>query len=321
MTTLVGHETPWRQWRAAVADERLHHAWLLTGMAGIGKAQFAVHAAAALVEVDGTPQPPATSHPDILILTRPPASKDDEKKMEEGKPFATKRSINVEQVRAMQRRLNTRPTLGPRRAIIIDSIDDLEKSAVNALLKSLEEPPAGTVFLLVSHRPGGLLPTVRSRCRILRFTALDNAQMHQVVGDAAPDVSPDIREAAIAAAHGSPGAALGFIAKDMAPIRHELIGIAAHGDTDFARRGALAKAIGTRPDRDRLVASVDLARTICAARMHDATRGEQARLITAHAALTRLGAEIPYANFDPGLTVVEIGGLLADIAMPKGEGN
>ncbi|WP_371809669.1 hypothetical protein [Croceicoccus sp. YJ47] len=71
MTALVGHETPWRQWRAAVADERLHHAWLLTGMAGIGKAQFAIHAAAALVEVDGTAQPPATSHPDILILTRP----------------------------------------------------------------------------------------------------------------------------------------------------------------------------------------------------------------------------------------------------------
>jgi hypothetical protein len=61
--------------------------------------------------------------------------------------------------------------LGSRRAIIIDPADDLETSAVNALLKSLEEPPAGTYFLLVTHRLGRLLPTIRSRCRILRFAA------------------------------------------------------------------------------------------------------------------------------------------------------
>jgi DNA polymerase-3 subunit delta' len=318
---MVGHEAPWRQWRAGLLGDRLHHAWLLTGRAGLGKAHFARAAAAELVAEPGVPQPPSGFHPDILILTRPPASKDDEKRMEEGKPYATRRSINVEQIRAMQRRLTTHPTLGSRRAIIFDSVDDLEKSAVNALLKSLEEPPTGSIFLLVSHRPGGLLPTVRSRCRMLRFQPLSDAQMEAILEQVHPPVDKDEREAVIAAARGSPGAALAFLDQDLGPIRRELISIAENGDPDFSRRAALARAIGARPDRDRLLASVELARAICAERLSAAPRVMQRALIEAHGALTRLGGEIAYANFDPGLTVVEIGGLLAGAALPKEDCN
>jgi DNA polymerase-3 subunit delta' len=81
----------------------------------------------------------------------------------------------------LQHRLTTRPTLGPRRAIIIDPADDLETGAVNALLKSLEEPPAGTFFLLVTHRLGQLLPTIRSRCRILRFAPLADDTVDRIL--------------------------------------------------------------------------------------------------------------------------------------------
>lgn len=317
MSEFVGHDTPWQEWRAAMQSGRMHHAWLLTGPSGLGKAGFAMSAAAELVSEPGVPQPPADSHPDIVVLSRLPASTDDEKKRDDGKPYATKRSISVDQVRAMQRRLTTRPTLGAKRAIIFDSADDLEKSAVNALLKSLEEPPVGSFFLLVSHRPGGLLPTVRSRCRTLRFQPLPDADVERIVAIREPQASGEARTAAVRAAHGSPGAAMKFIENDLAAIRRELVRIVEKGDNDFSRRGALAAAIGARPDRERLLASVELARTICAESAALASRPFQARLIEAHTQLTRFGREIPYANFDAGLAVVEIGGLLAAAAAPK----
>ena len=118
------------------------------------------------------PQPEPRRIPTSSCSSHLPANDDEEKKRAEGKPFQTKRNITIDQVRGMQQRLTTRPTLGSRRAIIIDPADDLEKGAVNALLKSLEEPPVGTFFLLVAHRPGRLLPTIRSRCRMLRFAPL-----------------------------------------------------------------------------------------------------------------------------------------------------
>lgn len=315
---LLGHDAPWASWRAAMQGQRMHHAWLLAGQRGLGKAGFALAAAAELVAEAGVPQPEPLSHPDIILLERPAATTDDEKKREEGKPFNRKRNISVDQIRAMQRRLTTRPTLGARRVIIIDSADDLEKSAVNALLKSLEEPPQGSFFLLVAHRPGGLLPTVRSRCRQLRFHTLTDDEIASVIALREPGAAADVVQGAIEAAQGSPGAALSFIEDDLAPIARQLRSIMRQGDPDFTRRGALAAAIGARPDRERLLASVRLARDICAEGARMAPRDLQARLIDTHGRLVRLGAEIPYANFDPGLTVVEIGGLLAAAAAPKG---
>lgn len=314
MNGLLGHDEAWRDWRAAIAGGKMHHAWLLTGPAGVGKAGFARAAAAVLVAEPGIAQPPIGQHPDIHWLERQPANADDEKKREDGLPYATKRSITVDQVRAMQRRLTTRPTLGARRAIVIDSVDDLEKSAINALLKSLEEPPVGTTFLLVSHRPGGLLPTVRSRCRLLRFQPLRDEDVDTSIAALRPQADQASRQAACIAAAGSPGAALRFIDQDLAAINRELLGIARHGDADFVRRAALAAAIGARPDRERLLASVELARAICAAQAPTAARPVQAALVETHAALMRFAAEIPHANFDPALAVSEIGRLLAAAA-------
>ena len=81
--------------------------------------------------------PQADRHPDILLLDHLPANDDEDKKRDEGKPYQRKRNITIDQIRRMQHRLTTRPTLGSRRAVIIDPADDMEKGAVNALLKSL----------------------------------------------------------------------------------------------------------------------------------------------------------------------------------------
>ncbi|MDT0576642.1 AAA family ATPase [Croceicoccus sp. F390] len=317
MNEMIGHEEVRKQWQSAMAGTRLHHAWLLTGSKGMGKATFARSAAEELVAELGAPIMPAEVHPDIMVLSRQPASADDEKLSAQGKQFATRRNINVEQVRAMQRRLVTRPTLGSRRVIIIDSIDDLEKSAANALLKSLEEPPSGTFFLLVSHRPGGLLPTIRSRCRVLRFPPLDRADLQQVLSGFDLDADPAMQQAALIAAGGAPGAARAFIDHDLASAHTILARIAVDGDLDLAARGKLIKACGSRPDREKLLALVGVAQSICAEQMRSSQWSLQGAAITAYHALGDLAANIPYANFDGGLAVVEMGGLLAQLAAAR----
>ena len=175
--SLHGHDAAWREWRAAMASPRMHHAWILAGLKGVGKGLFARAAAAELVAEAGIPQPPADRHPDILIPEHPPENKEEAKKREDGGAYKRKRAIPIDEIRMVQQRLVTRPTLGSRRVVIIDPADDLEKNASNALLKSLEEPPAGTYFLLVTHKPGRLLPTIRSRCRLLTFDPLSEADV------------------------------------------------------------------------------------------------------------------------------------------------
>ncbi|MBO9517487.1 MAG: DNA polymerase III subunit delta' [Porphyrobacter sp.] len=314
--SLAGHEEPWREWRSAIAGPRLHHGWILAGPRGLGKARFALQAARELVAEPGSPQP-ADNHPDIILLEPLPATADDEKKRDEGKPYQTKRNISVEQVRGMQQRLTTRPTLGDRRVIIIDPADELEKGAANALLKSLEEPPAGSFFMLIAHRPGRLLPTIRSRCRTLLFPRLANEQVSSIVAREAPEADPATREAAVAASGGSPGAALEFVQLDLGAMYRLMREIAGRGDASFERRGRLAEALGSRPDRRRQLAAVDLARAVAAERLARASHGSIPVLTEVHAELVRLGAQAPTYNFDPGLLVMEIGTLLASLAVPS----
>jgi len=317
VTALLGHEAPWREWHAALGSARMHHAWILAGPQGVGKGSFARAAAAQLVAEPGLPQPPVAMHPDILIPEYPPATKEDEKKREAGEPYATKRSIPVDEIRRMQQRLTTRPTLGQRRAVILDTADDLEKGAVNALLKSLEEPPAGTYFLLVAHRIGRLLPTIRSRCRILRFAPLEAGQVDLVLSRAAPHADAATRAAAIAAAQGSPGVALDFVEEDLAPVHALMQRLVREGDAGFTLRGALSAELGGKPSRQRIAATFELARAVLADGLRAGDNATQERIIAAHAAIARLGGEAPYYNYDPGLLAMEIGGLLAGAAMPR----
>nr|WP_250893733.1 DNA polymerase III subunit delta' [Croceibacterium selenioxidans] len=313
---MAGHEEPWREWRSATAGPRLHHGWILAGPRGLGKATFALQAARELVAEPGTAQP-VGSHPDIIQLEPLPATSDDEKKREEGKPYQTKRNISVEQVRGMQQRLTTRPTLGSRRVIIIDPADELEKGAANALLKSLEEPPVGSFFMLIAHRPGRLLPTIRSRCRTLLFPKLANEQVNSILAREAPEADQSTRDAALAASAGSPGAALEFVQLDLGAMYRIMREIAEKGDANFERRGKLAETLGARPDRKRQLAVIDLARAVVAEGMAGATRHSIPLLTDVHAELVRLGAQAPTYNYDPGLLVMEIGTLLASVAVPS----
>jgi len=213
MTSLYGNLAARQAFSAAIDSGSLHHGWIFAGPEGVGKARFAMLAARRLLAGPGQPDdfeiPPgdrtqqlidAGSHPDLKLLQRLPR---DEKKPEQG----LARSIRVDQVRELDHFLGVKATYSDRRVVVIDTADDLERpGASNALLKNLEEPPAGTVFLLVSHAPGRLLPTIRSRCRMLRFEALDDSEMRAALVDAG--VASDEIDELSRVGQGSPARAL-----------------------------------------------------------------------------------------------------------------
>ena len=306
------HTGPWREWREAMKGARMHHGWLLAGKSGLGKHDFALAAARELVAEEGIPQP-AGDHPDIITVTFGPKDKKAIAAMDAGKEYELSNVIKIEQIRAMERRLHTRPTLGSRRVIIVEPADEMNVNASNALLKSLEEPPQGTFFMLVSHRPSRLLPTIRSRCRMLRFPALNAMQLEQMLEQATDDSTPVARQAALKAAQGSFGTALGFLEHDLAPIAELFRTILSDGDAEFSARGALARKIGARADRARIQAVLELAQSHVADLAKTAQSvSHRARLIDAHGKLVALAGQAPTYNFDTGLLTLEIGTLLVE---------
>ena len=310
MTEWPNHKAAQREWREAMSSARMHHGWLLAGKSGLGKHDFAMAAARELVTEDGIPQPPG-DHPDIIFLTYGPKNDKEARAAADGKDYERARSIRVDQIRNMQRRLTTRPTLGSRRVVIIDPADDMEVSAANALLKSLEEPPQGTFFLLVTHRPSRLLPTIRSRCRMLRFPTLSDNQLEQMLEAAGSGDSGETRLAAIKAAEGSFGAAVRFAEQDLGPVASAIKALLSHGDPNLAGRSELTRLIGPRADRNRLDAVFELAQALVAESARTTEDAEQrTALVEAHGELVRLASQAPTYNFDTGLLSVEIGSLL-----------
>ena len=152
---------------------------------------------------------------------------------------------------------------------------------------------------------------------MLQFPRVGDAEIDTVLRRDAPQADDLTREAAIAAAGGSPGAAIEFVELDLAALYALMREIAERGDPDFARRGRLAETIGTRPDRRRQLAAIDLARAVAASRMPHTPVAAIPALAAAHADLNRLAAQAPTYNFDPGLLVMEIGTLLASLAVPS----
>ena len=263
---MIGQEHHKHVWIEALASGRMPHAWLLGGPKGIGKAGFAQRAARFLMtdgdrraveqsksgadrtlSVDAAHPALALiqngSHPDFIWLKREVPEAKRPKDGGAGKAEDIARNITIAQVRALMNRLRMRPSDSRWRCVIIDSIDDLERSAVNALLKTLEEPPDNTVFLLVSHQPGALLPTIRSRCRMLRFSRLDRIAMRRVLNEAVPDLSADDQDMLLSFADGSPGRAIQFANAELAAIAMPLAAIAQSGDRDNKHRVELARVV------------------------------------------------------------------------------
>lgn len=202
---VFGHDEAQREFLSAFASGRMHHGWLMRGPRGVGKSRLAIRFAMRLLgdmsDFSASPDPAITnlllagSHPDLRVIRRP---FDDKGKQ--------KSEIPVDSVRELTQFFSLRPALGGWRVAIIDAVDDMNRFGANAVLKTLEEPPQKAVLILISHGEQALLPTIRSRCRVLRCGPLserDETSVLALAGHAGPKAN-----AIASMAPGRPGRAL-----------------------------------------------------------------------------------------------------------------
>jgi DNA polymerase-3 subunit delta' len=314
MNNYIGHDKAWKQFATACDSNKIHHGWILAGPRGIGKSAFALRAAAMLVDPENAYAGMIArgSHPDILSVKRLPKEplKEDED-IDDVTEF--KRSITVDQIRGLQQSLTTRPGLSNRRAIIIDAADDLERGGANALLKSLEEPPVGTYFFLISHASDRLLPTIRSRCQILRFEALSDADMASVLQRAAPEVGADELQALIRLGNGTPGQALDFLGLDLQEIEDAMLSILRTGDRDNALRNGLADKLALKAAQPRYEAFLRRAPSLIAEYTRKLDAAQVSNGVTAWEDASELAARAIALSLDKQSVVFQMGSLLASI--------
>lgn len=220
---------------AAYRTGRLHSGWLLAGRQGIGKATLAYRIARFVLAKGSPDRPPAApatldipsdnpdvqlvhagAHPRLCVIRR---ALDDKT----GKP---RTQITVDEVRRMRGFFNLTAVDGGWRVVIVDAADDMNNPAANALLKVLEEPPDRSLILLVSHQPSRLLPTIRSRCRLLRCAALSATDMAAALSQQGLDSVP--AEALGELAGGSVGRAIRLIRMDGIETYAALVNLLSH---------------------------------------------------------------------------------------------
>jgi DNA polymerase-3 subunit delta' len=317
---IVGQDKAVEQFASAWASRKLHHAWLLAGPRGVGKASFAkaaarrvlADAAGPTVDLPGIATPDehptvklveAGSHPDMRWLERLPKEK--------GEGLA--RDISIKQVRQLGEFMGMTAALSPWRIAVIDSMDELNKEASNALLKMLEEPPPNTLFFLVSHAPGRLLPTIRSRCRLLHFESLSEDAMTSILEEQSPDLSAAERKRIVAMSFGSAGRALAFAELGLAKLEDAAVAILRQGDPTNARRSELANELGKKAAAERYAAFLELAPSLIAREARTLRGAPLERALDAYAKARELAAIAPRVSLDAAATVFQIGGFLAEV--------
>jgi DNA polymerase III subunit delta' len=210
---LFGQDEALSRAARAIRGGRPPHGLLLAGEPGIGKATLAYRIARYLLRYGATsdgpedlfvpPQDPvsrhveAQAHPGLLVVKRP---WDDKGKL--------KSVVTVNEVRRLGEFFALKSDSGGWRIALIDSADDMNTNAANALLKNLEEPPARSLLILISHAPGLLLPTIRSRVRRLDMKPLAETLVVEMLARMAPDLGADERSVLARLSDGSLGAAL-----------------------------------------------------------------------------------------------------------------
>jgi DNA polymerase-3 subunit delta' len=317
---IVGQDRAVEQFASAWATRQLHHAWLLCGPKGVGKATFALAAAKrVLADAAGPPSGlpaletrddhpmvklvEAGSHPDMRWLQRQVSEKTGN----------LARNISVEQVRSLADLFDLSPAMSDWRVAVIDTVDELEPSGANALLKMLEEPPPNSLFFLVSHAPGRLVPTIRSRCRRLEFQSLDSDAMTSILESRSAELSGVERERVIAMSFGSAGRALAFAELGLAKLEDAALAILRQGDPTNARRSDLATELGKKAAADRYAAFLDLAPSLIAREARRLQGSPRERALDAYAKARELAAIAPRLSLDPAATVFQIGGILASV--------
>ncbi|MEJ0063945.1 MAG: DNA polymerase III subunit delta' [Alphaproteobacteria bacterium] len=292
---LIGHEDAIAAFMQAAAS-RLHHAWLIHGTEGIGKASFAFHCANYLLS-EGRQKIGALdvqernyrliaggAHPDLKVLERPV----------DPKTGVMKEEIPIDQVRDLTAFFQLTSSHGGWRIAIVKRADALNRNAANALLKILEEPPPRSLILMTAVTPGKLLPTIRSRCRPLRLSPLDDAQMNEVLGDRLAECSGDDAKILHRMAQGSPGRALDILAHDGLEIYRDFLNLLQTSPRE--RNAALLRFTGSgKVERERFNLIARFCEDWLVRLRHMAATGEAQEIIPGEGQLMRRMAVKPLA--------------------------
>ncbi|MBX3552269.1 MAG: DNA polymerase III subunit delta' [Pseudolabrys sp.] len=325
-TAWFGHAEAERALLQAYQTGRIAHAWLIGGPPGIGKATLAYRMArfvlanpdptAAAVQAARDLSVPADhpssrriageAHGDLLALERVLNDK--------GKLNTT---IRIEQVRRTVGFFGSTSSEGGWRIAIVDAVDDLQKEGENALLKILEEPPPRSLLLLISHAPGRVLPTIRSRTRRLLLRPLDTDTVAQAVANATGRAANDIElSAAAQASGGSVARALDLLDSDALALRQTVVDLLARlPSTDPRALHALGDALGGSEPKT-LAVFLDLVNQWLADRLTQdkADSGKAARTADAFATINQAAREADAYNLERKPLVFKVFGLLAETA-------
>ncbi|WP_439527517.1 DNA polymerase III subunit delta' [Pannonibacter sp.] len=319
--TLFGHDAVERELVAAYGSQRFHHAWLIGGPKGIGKATLAFRFArfalahpdrfspvvAAVESLAVAPEHPvarqvaAGAHPNILHLRRPWDDK--------GKRF--KQALPVEEVRRTVSFFGTTASGAGWRICIVDAADDMNASSANALLKILEEPPANSLFLVLSHAPGRLLPTIRSRCRRLDLAPLNQSELARAL-PAITGTAPDAETLADIArfADGSLRSALLLMDGQGLAVNRGFLAMAERlPQIDVIKLHAFADLVAARGQTDNWEAFLSVARDWLHRRLRGADAAVPTRLVRWTEVWEKMGraaADAEALNLDKKQVVIDV---------------
>ena len=243
---VIGHPEAVAALEDAAASHRMHHAWLITGPRGVGKATLAWAAARWLLS--DAPGPGLTVPPDDPAARRIRALSEPRlglvRRPWDDKAGKLRAEITVEEVRKLLSFFHMSAADGGRRVAIIDAADEMNTAAANALLKMLEEPPRDAVMFLIAHQPARLLPTIRSRCRVLRLAPLGPGPLTDILGQLDAPGDP-ARLAALSG--GSAGEALRLTGQDGLAVYQQITDLMATlPQMDRPAAAALAATAGAR---------------------------------------------------------------------------
>lgn len=332
MTSYLGHDRPRQIFHQALARDMLHHAWILAGDKGLGKAAFAQQAAHFLLNSRNQPTSfsetqddeaghllAAGSHPDFRLLRRGPKGDKEEKKARDNgldslDEHDLARNIKVDQIRALQPLFQNQASISEYRVVVIDAADDLERAGANAILKNLEEPPKNTIFFLISHMPDRLLPTIRSRCQMLRFDPLGAADMRIVLKNAAPKLGEADLEALVLAGEGSPGRALQYAEVGLAELEGIARQIIKSGDRDNSLKSELARKLALKAATPRYRAFLERAPSLIAEQIKGPQLVCSLRAIEKWREASELASAALPKALDNQAVIFRLGSLMGDLA-------
>lgn len=259
---LIGHDVAVREVMTAFLSGRMHHAWLITGMDGIGKMTLALHIAHFVLS-KGENHPGAVemnhptarlvageAHPDLYIVRR---------RINE-KTGVMRSEIAVDDARNVNDFMGMTAALGGWRVIIIDGAHDLNRFGQNAILKFVEEPAERTLVIITTRAAGALLPTIRSRCRVLPLSPLSPENMHKALAHsgASHHDAADV-ERVIELSGGSVGTAISLLDNEVLPLYDEVTAMISNLPTlDRAKANILADKLNRKGEKDKFDLTMNL---------------------------------------------------------------